>query len=799
VLKAVITFPIFFLALYGTGEFVRGLLLGKAPFSAGRAGRALGFGLLVHGILMTVLGFIGLFTPTVAAVITAIPVLLFAKYWWNDLRSFFSKNVWGSLRTLHIIELIILLILIAFLTVRGFNALAPNISWDATSHHYLVPSVWLESGRVSDLPSVIFSYYPSLVELGMGGAMALGTDYLSNLYGWLYGLLSILVLIGICTRHASILFRNSGQPDNIGRFAGLSAAVLFTMFPGVGVQTSGGYVDLPLACWAILTIDLLLELRQNPRFPVLVGSALFCGAVLATKHLGLILYPAAFIILAWILFTTGKNKFSTSGKWGYILIFGAISLAVVLPWYIRSIVLTGNPFYPFGILGLPTPPQPPFTSASWIRPDYHRSILGLITYWLHLGFDGSVGAALGRNYSMALPVLFPLVILIPKLKNDGRIVAVLSLLSVLAIYVLFPIETRYHLPFIAPLSLTFGMLLAVFFSSPGSKLPMLLLFAGTAVAILFIGLIRVDEALTLLVYYLVAAALIGLMLTKKPDPARLLATSLILVLLVGSAVRDIRKEDTTELEKRWKVVLNLEYEDAYMNAMSPRNYGAILHINNQMDWENMKVLALEPRLYRLKADWVTWFGLGEETVPTTPEENVAIWYKGGFTHVLLGDDVGLKALMYYNIVHLYDGVSETRWDIPGASPEELVEYLEEHPEEDKVHFLLQELWFNVIGNPMRSPRSRHFREDWLLREISKEQYQTETVDGIRYYTASRLEILTDPERLAQYAFVRDFQELVQSGGLKVVYDDELTFLFECDYEEYLRTHPDVDLELLGLE
>ncbi|MFH1676929.1 MAG: hypothetical protein ABIC40_07875, partial [bacterium] len=152
----------------------------------------------------------------------------------------------------------------------------------------------------------------------------------------------------------------------------------------------------------------------------------------------------------------------------------------------------------------------------------------------------------------------------------------------------------------------------------------------------------------------------------------------------------------------------------------------------------------------------------------------------------------VKALLYYNIVH------NRGWDVPGASPEEIIEYLRAHPEEDKVYFLLQDLWYNLEGKEFTS-HSRHFTHFWIPREIEKEQFKTEYKDGVKYYTASRLAILTDPVKFPQYAFVRDFRQMLSTGGIKVAYTDELTYLFECDYPAYLQNHPGVDLETLGLK
>ncbi len=785
-IRAVLLFPVLILSLYGLGEWLRFRILGDDSFSISRVARAFGFGILAHGLLMTLLGFVCLLNPLIAALLTVLPAIIFIKIWWRDLRLIFTRGTWKPSIRLNIVEIVFLVIAIGITVIRGFNSLAPNISWDATSHHYLVPWVWLENGRLSDLPSVIFSYYPSLTEMGIAGTMALGTDFLSNLYGWIFGPLAILLLIGICTRH----FNGDAEKGQInpGRFAGIVAAFIFTLFPGVGVQTGGGYVDLPLAIWVLLTIDLLFEYKQNTTWPNLIAAALFMGAALSTKHLAIIILPGFLIYLLWVLFT-GKSR-----RWGHFFAFIGIALLVSLPWYIRSAWLTGNPFYPFGIFGLPTPPHPPFTSSSWIRPDYHRSILGLLTYWLHLSFTQTVGHALGRNYSLTFPILLPLAVLIPKLKPSGRILAILAGLSVLVIYALFPIETRYHLPFIAPIALLFGLLVTQWVLLKPERLTGFLIMIGGAIAVYYLTMVDADyRATATWIIDLIAVACIFLILSKTTKSRAIVLTVILLILGIGATMVDIQKEDLNELEKRRNVILNLEPEDRYLIRMSPRNHGTIHHINTEMDWENMKILCLEPRLYRLKADWVTWFGLKEPIVPTTPAENVAIWYRGGFTHILLGDDVALKALMYYNIVH------KDNWDIPGASPDELVEYLREHPKEDTVYFILQNLWHNIVGDEINSPGSGHFRGPWLMREIGKERYPVEWIDGINYYTASRLDILTDPEQVAQYSFVRDFRELVDTGGLEVAWDDELTFLFECDYPAYLESHPDVDLETLGLK
>lgn len=789
-IQAILTFPVLLLSLYGTGEWLRNKFLGTEQLWTGRIARALALGIITHGLLMTLLGFLFLLRPPVAALLTVLPTIIFFRIWWRDISAIIDVLRRKPSQQFLLIEILLLALIVLLLLLRAFNALAPNISWDATSHHYLVPSIWLKSGCVSDIPSIVFSYYPSLIDTGIAGSIALGTDILANLYGWIFGLLAALLLISIPLRYFDHPVKSGTGIYRLNRFSGILAAFIFLILPGVGVQTSGGYVDLPLACFTLLTLDFIFQFWSMPTRPVLILAAISAGAVLSTKHLGILLY-AGFLIFLFSAILANKEKTDrlTALK-KYLPQFVLISILIPAPWYIRSTVLTGNPFYPFGFFGLPTPPHPPFTPSSWIRLDYHRSIIGFLTYWHHLAFAPDVREALGRNYSIAYPILIPIWFLFKKLPSHGKVLAVLAGFSILVIYALFPVETRYHLPFLAPIALTLGILFPYIISEYNNYSGRILLALGTtATAIALVSRQRTDLADFSMLFLLFST--FGPLLATDPRKLFKSLTVFLIFLSLVSVIYDFR-EDISESRKRYKTILNLEPEDKYLLRESPFNYGTIHHINNKMDFAKMHILALENRLYRLKASWVTWFGLKESVVPTTPEENVAVWYRGGFTHVLLGDDVVLKALMYFNIVH-HGG-----WDLPGASPSEMVEYIRKHPEFDIVQFRLQDLWINFAGQPF-DERANHFKKYWLPSEIKKERYPIHDLGGETWYTASRLQILTDPIRLAQYSFVRGFRELVASGGLKIVYTDGLTFLFETDYPAYLKSHPHADLEKLGLK
>jgi len=193
------------------------------------------------------------------------------------------------------------------------------------------------------------------------------------------------------------------------------------------------------------------------------------------------------------------------------------------------------------------------------------------------------------------------------------------------------------------------------------------------------------------------------------------------------------------------------------------------------------VLCIETRMYRLQRDWIAWLGLDDEPIPTSPEDNVYLWKKYGFTHIWIGDDTTVKTLMYFNI-----------YNMPSDG--------------DEIIFTLQDLWFDFFGRPFsNSVISEHFRKYWLPRDLKYEGFEwykdgerVRDEQGRPLYKASRKAIESDIRMMAQINFVKSIRELVETGGLHIVYPppggnikEELTFILRTDYDTYRQVHEDV--------
>jgi hypothetical protein len=95
------------------------------------------------------------------------------------------------------------------------------------------------------------------------------------------------------------------------------------------------YVDFAYSCFVLLTISLILKFHKsgNKKFLYLAGA--FTGFTMGIKYLA---------IVWWILFNL---YFLFKKQFKDLLSFSIISILIASPWYIRNIIWTGNPFFPF--------------------------------------------------------------------------------------------------------------------------------------------------------------------------------------------------------------------------------------------------------------------------------------------------------------------------------------------------------------------------------------------------------------------------------------------------------------------
>ena len=221
------------------------------------------------------------------------------------------------------------------------QTLWPAVSWDANVYHLTVPRLWAEHGGFRPIPFNVYSNWPLNTELLFLVAMLLRDYLLAKLVHFLLGVLALAAVYWIVRRNAGPLY-------------GWFAAALLLCNQVVLAEIRVAYVDLAFAFFfftAFLALHTALQQdRLSPRFLVVVG--LLSGVLAGVKLTAVVavLCLAAVLTLEW-----RRGNQARSGLFRSLIVLVLPSLVVLLAWFVKSWILTGNPVYPFlyGVFGGP--------------------------------------------------------------------------------------------------------------------------------------------------------------------------------------------------------------------------------------------------------------------------------------------------------------------------------------------------------------------------------------------------------------------------------------------------------------
>ncbi|MBI4345559.1 MAG: hypothetical protein HY553_01810 [Elusimicrobia bacterium] len=228
-------------------------------------------------------------------------------------------------------------------------ATAPPIEWDILAYHLPIPKLYLAWGGVHEIPWLLHSHWPHLMEAFYVLPLALGEDGLAA-----------LIHAACCAGLVAGTFWAARAELGV-RTAWLAAAVVAvqpTMLRIAGTAHSDGAVALMQlgATWALWRSDEGRDRRW------VLAAALLTGASASCKLFAVAAVPAWAGWLAW------------RRRWPAAFLFSAASLAVVLPWYVKTAAGAGNPVWPFfsrwlgGAWGASVIETPYLVSTRWPWP-----------------------------------------------------------------------------------------------------------------------------------------------------------------------------------------------------------------------------------------------------------------------------------------------------------------------------------------------------------------------------------------------------------------------------------------------
>ena len=229
-------------------------------------------------------------------------------------------------------RIVLLIVITGILIAEILLNLTPPISRDALIHHLAIPKLWLSHGGFYDMPWAVFSYYPMNINILYLVPLYFGNDILPKFIHWAFGL-------GIALMIYTYLEKR------LGKNWGLLGILIFISTPLVVRLSTSAYIDLGMVFFTTASIMAWVRWREGEynENQWLVISAVCMGLAVGSKYNAMI---AWFFMNLMLVFSLSRD----TGKSGLAVksgtIFFAITLIIASPWFVKNLILTGNPVFP---------------------------------------------------------------------------------------------------------------------------------------------------------------------------------------------------------------------------------------------------------------------------------------------------------------------------------------------------------------------------------------------------------------------------------------------------------------------
>ncbi|NLK83964.1 MAG: hypothetical protein GX280_07790 [Lentisphaerae bacterium] len=204
------------------------------------------------------------------------------------------------------------------------SALCFPYSWDEQSYQLAVPYRWLNTGTVQVFLDNPYSAFPSLPQFVFRFFIEIGGIMMPRLVSLAVYAAAFLALYLLIKRSA----------DKITASLIIFAIFISPVFLGM---TRVVYAE-PFILLNLIAVFLIPDVLKKKRVWLLAG--LLCGGAAAVKLTG---GGVALPVLIWLVFRERK----ASGILPRLCLFALVAAIIAMPFYLRPLLATGNPFYPF--------------------------------------------------------------------------------------------------------------------------------------------------------------------------------------------------------------------------------------------------------------------------------------------------------------------------------------------------------------------------------------------------------------------------------------------------------------------
>jgi len=224
------------------------------------------------------------------------------------------------------------LLILSVLLAEVVLGLVPPVARDELIHHLAMPKLYLQAGRIKEIPFALHSYHPMLLDMLYTPFVKWGWDSIPKLIHGLFGFLTGLLLYAYLAHRLNPIY-------------GLLGFLFFVSIPVVLKLGNLAYVDLGLTFYSTASLlCLLLWVEEVESKQWLILSGVSAGFALATKPNGLLVFLLLFFLLVFILERLGQGKTFTTSGWSVLFLF--LAFIPFSPWFFKNLSQTGNPFFP---------------------------------------------------------------------------------------------------------------------------------------------------------------------------------------------------------------------------------------------------------------------------------------------------------------------------------------------------------------------------------------------------------------------------------------------------------------------
>lgn len=360
-----------------------------------------------------------------------------------------------------ILASVVLITLLVIINLIG--ALAPEISFDALWYHLTLPKLYISEERIWFVPGGLFYYsaMPKLIDLLYVTPLMIANEIGAKLIHYFFGIGTLIILFNLSQQF-------------ISRKLGFLVVLIFLSNLVVSWEMTVAYIDLGRTFFETLGLLGIVFWLKNKNKKYLILSGLMIGAAVASKYLALLSVMVSSIIVLWNLISFYKLSFK-SFRYGLLFILSIVG--VPLPWFIFSLIHTGNPLYP----SFSTPVNEITLSISQLNPLV--MIRGIWNMFM------SSSDPISPIYVMLLPLI---VFYSKKFKKIEKFLLFYALLSIILLYFLPAIGGgRFILAYLPLYSLLIGITLSYVQDKRLLGRVIILIFLISVITIIYRGISHV--------------------------------------------------------------------------------------------------------------------------------------------------------------------------------------------------------------------------------------------------------------------------------------------------------------------